>query len=401
MPRSNPDRYQRRAWMAALIVLTVLAGTLVWQRSRFTRASAYVAGNPDKGAALFFGKKQCATCHSINGSGGAVAPDLSQTHPGTPGMGWLTAVLWNHAPGMFRQMRHGNVGYPQLDAQEMAHVLAFLYREASRGRRGNPESGERVFQEKGCSHCHSVRASGAHAAPDLSAVSANTSIWTGAMWNHAQAMLHPLTKALGRWPQFTGEEMNDLVTYAGAAGKSADAKVSPGDAGRGRQVFERKCAECHSVRGQGGSVGPELGPDREMPLGEADFAAVLWNHAPAMLRKMGGSSLLLQAGEVADLHAFLVSLRYFEPSGSALDGERAFTERGCAHCHGPAAQGTKLGPQLRAGAEPFTGVSFTTALWRHGPHMLDRAEETGVEWPVLQPADIGDLVSFLNEPARK
>jgi mono/diheme cytochrome c family protein len=84
-----------------------------------------------------------------------------------------------------------------------------------------------------------------------------------------------------------------------------------------------------------------------------------------------------------------------------LVGERVFTERGCAHCHGPGAQGTKLGPQLRSSSEAFTTVSFTTALWRHGPHMMDRAEESGQPWPVLQPGDIGDLVSFLNGPARK
>jgi len=110
---------------------------------------------------------------------------------------------------------------------------------------------------------------------------------------------------------------------------------------------------------------------------------------------------LLQADEVADLNVFLASLRYVEPAGSALVGERVFTERGCAHCHGSDAQGTKLAPQLRSGPEAFTTVSFATALWRHGPHMVDRAEESGVKWPVLQAADIGDLVSFLNSPAQK
>ena len=73
----------------------------------------------------------------------------------------------------------------------------------------------------------------------------------------------------------------------------------------------------------------------------------------------------------------------------------------CKDCHGPAAQGTTLGPQLRSGLEAFTTVSFATALWRHGPHMIDRAEELGVSWPVLEPSDVGDLVSFLNTSAQK
>jgi len=82
-------------------------------------------------------------------------------------------------------------------------------------------------------------------------------------------------------------------------------------------------------------------------------------------------------------------------------GERVFTERGCAGCHGSGAEGTQLAPPLRAGAEAFTTVSFTTALWKHGPKMVDRAEESGTQWPILQPTDIGDLVSFLNEAPRR
>ena len=399
----------RRLWIvAALIAIAVLVSVPIWQRWRAPRLSVYIVGVPEKGAALFFGNKECATCHSINGSGGRVAPDLSGTRPGTPAMGWLTAVLWNHAPGMFRQMRHASLAYPHLNTEEMAHILAFLFQASNADRTGDPSRGERVFRDKGCSHCHSIRRSGGKTAPDLStlAASGGTSAWTRAMWNHAQSMVDPVTKALGRWPQFTGDEMSDLIAYgeAGAPRTTARGDYLRGRAERGWQVFQRKCIECHAVRGQGGNIGPALGPEHEPPLGEAQFASVLWNHAPAMFRKVrekGASLPLLEGDEVADLHTFLASLRYFEPTGSALVGERVFTERGCAHCHGPAAQGTKLGPQLRSGLEAFTTVSFATALWRHGPHMIDRTEELGVKWPVLEASDVGDLVSFLNTSAQK
>ena len=72
-------------------------------------------------------------------------------HPGTPAMGWLTAVLWNHAPGMWRQFRQQNKSYPQLDPQEMADILAFLYQSGNVDRAGDPSAGQRVFNEKGCS----------------------------------------------------------------------------------------------------------------------------------------------------------------------------------------------------------------------------------------------------------
>ena len=408
MPTSSTRKF-RRFWIAAaLIAVTALAAVVIWERWLAPRRAVYIVGVPEKGAALFFGKKQCATCHSINGSGGRIAPDLSGTRPSTPAMGWLAAVLWNHAPGMYRQMRHGKISYPQLNPDEMAHVLAFLYQAGNADRPGDPSVGERVFNGKGCSQCHSIRNSGGKTAPDLSSVAAvnNTSVWTRAMWNHAQSMVDPVSKALGRWPQFTGGEMNDLIAYAGGAAPATPARGNQmrGSAERGWQVFQRKCIECHSVHAQGGNAGPELGPERDLPLGEAQFASVLWNHAPAMLQKVrdrGTALPLLQGDEVADLNIFLASLRYVEPAGSALVGERVFTERGCAHCHGSDAQGTKLAPQLRAGSEAFTTVSFATALWRHGPHMVDRAEESGVKWPVLEATDIGDLVSFLNSPAQK
>jgi cytochrome c2 len=401
---TRSSRNRAFMWAAAGLIVAA-AGVLLWERSRTPRQAFYIVGEPEKGAALFFGEKQCGICHSVNGSGGRLAPDLSGQRPVKPAVGWLTAVLWNHAPGMYRQMRYGNVSYPHLSTQEMADILAFLYQAASGGRAGDPGAGERIFIDKGCVRCHSIRSVGGRTAPDLSAIAASGSAgaWTRGMWNHAQSMVDSVTKALGRWPQFTGSEMNNLIAYAGAGAPATrtHGHELPGSAERGWQVFQQKCIECHSVRGQGGNVGPELGPEHDLPLGEVEFASVLWNHAPAMLRKVrekGGSLPLLEGAEISDLDAFLASLRYSEPTGSAFVGERVFTERGCAHCHGPAAGGTQTGPRLRAEAGVFTAVSFATALWKHSPRMIDRTEEMGVSWPILQATDIGDLVSFLNSP---
>lgn len=398
-----PEHKQYLFWMGAAVIAAVSVVLLVRERRIEPRHALYLVGEPEKGAALFFGSKQCATCHAVNGSGGRVAPDLSGKRPETPAMGWLTAVLWNHAPGMWRQMRHGNMSYPHLDSQEMAHILAFLYQAANVDPEGNAQAGERVFNEKGCVRCHSVRSTGGKTAPELSTVAGTggSSAWTRAMWNHAQAMLEPVSRGLGHWPQFSGTEMNDLIAYVGAS--PSRGQPARGSADRGWQVFQGKCIQCHSARGKGGAIGPELGPETDLPLSTTQFASLLWNHAPTMLRlgrDNGIPAPLLEGDQIVDLQAFLASLRYFEPSGSALVGERVFTERGCAGCHGPEAQGTEMAPGLRAEAEAFTAVSFTTALWKHGPKMVDRAEESGAHWPILQASDIGDLVSFLNAPTR-
>lgn len=391
----------------SLIAVAVIAVVFIHERQPANpRRALYIIGEPSRGAALFFGDKQCGICHSINGRGGRVAPDLSGTHPGTPAMGWLVTVLWNHGPGMWRQIRRTNGPLPQLDAQEIADIFAFLYQASSISRPGDPGAGQRVFDEKGCTRCHSAGGKGGQTAPDLSKVAAglDTNAWTRAMLNHAGSMIVPITSTGGQWPQFTGHEMDDLIAYVSlsAPAKATNAPETPGTAERGWAVFQSKCLQCHSVSGQGGGSGPELGPERDFPLTTGQFASVLWNHAPAMFRQARDNRIappVLQGDEMADLRAFLASLRYFEPAGSPLVGQLVFSERGCAACHGQMAEGTKTAPGLRSGKEAFTTISFAAALWRHGPRMIEQAEESGLPWPTLKATDIGNLVSFLNTPA--
>ena len=403
-------RKQLLIWIpAALIAVALMVAVFIQaRRPNAARRALYMIGEPDKGAALFFGDKQCGICHSINGSGGRVAPDLSGKHPGTPAMGWLVTVLWNHGPGMWRQIRRKNEPYPQLNSQEMADILAFLYQASSIDRAGDPSSGQRVFNEKGCVRCHSVGGTGGQAAPELSKIAAgsDSNAWTRAMLNHAGSMIAPITSTLGQWPQFTGNEMNDLIAYVrrSASQPARSAREIPGNAERGWGVFQNRCIQCHSVRGQGGSVGPELGPERDLPLTTGQFASVLWNHAPAMLRQARENGIpppVLQGNEMADLRTFLASLRYFEPTGSPWWASASFPSAAAQLAMAIWRKAQQIGPGLRSGTEAFTTISFTAALWRHGPRMIDRAEELGIPWPTLKPTDIGDLVSFLNAPAAR
>jgi mono/diheme cytochrome c family protein len=397
-------RKQVLLWILAASVATAGLILVIGREygSGSARHAVYVIGDPAKGASLFFGSKHCSTCHSVNGTGGRLAPDLAGIQPGKPAMGWLTTVLWNHAPGMWRQMRRSYS--PSLSEEDMAHILAFLYQAGSSDPAGDPKAGERVYNEKGCVHCHSA-GSGGSRAPDLKGVAASGDpvAWMHAMWNHAQAMVGPITTELHTWPQFTGQQMSDLIAYVTAGAPPHQPTAYRGTAEHGWKVFQVKCIQCHSVRGKGGKAGPELGPDTDLPFNSTQFAAVLWNHAPAMVeqaRSAGVATPTLQGEELTDLLKFLTSLRYFEPVGSPFLGERVFVERGCARCHGNRAEGTKIAPRLRSGPNAFTTVSLATALWSHGPKMSLRADELNIPWPKLEAGDIGDLISFLNDPVR-
>ena len=326
-------RKQILLWIVAASVATAgLIAIVAWEYGpRAPRRAIYVIGNPEKGAALFYGEKHCSTCHSVNGTGGRLAPDLAGIHPGKPAMGWLTTVLWNHAPGMWRQMRRSYS--PSLSQEDMAHILAFLYQAGSSDPAGDPKAGARVFTEKGCVRCHSAGSGGGTSAPDLSRVAASGDpvVWMHAMWNHAQAMVGPITRELGTWPQFNGQEMSDLIAYVTAGAPAHKPTASRGTAEHGWKVFQAKCIQCHAVRGKGGKTGPELGPDTDLPFNSTQFAAVLWNHAPAMVEHAGSAGIstpTLEGEEITDVLKFLTSLRYFEPAGSPFLGERVFVERG-------------------------------------------------------------------------
>jgi mono/diheme cytochrome c family protein len=120
----------------------------------------------------------------------------------------------------------------------------------------------------------------------------------------------------------------------------------------------------------------------------------------ARVRQASMALPTLEGDEIKDVQTFLISLQYFEPSGSALLGERIFTQRGCARCHGSHGEGSTEGPRLKPAADAFTPVSLTSTLWNHGPGMWARAQRLGVPWPALEGSDLGDLTSFLNDSGR-
>lgn len=253
-------------WVSVGIIAAVIEITVVTMvaRSNVTRRSEFIVGVPERGAALFYGEKQCSICHSVNGSGGRLAPDLTEARPETPAMGWLTAELWNHGPGMWRQIRSEKRPIPELDPQEMADILSYLYRASEIDPPGDANTGRDVFRQKGCIRCHSVGATGGKTAPELSNIAdvGDPSEWARAMLDHVGTMIGPIAKTLGQWPQFNGHEMNDLIAYVRVASPQSKKtrQDSAGDADRGWGVFQSRCIQCHAVRGQGWPSGSGVGP---------------------------------------------------------------------------------------------------------------------------------------------
>jgi hypothetical protein len=77
------------------------------------RAADKVADS-DRGAGLFV-TLSCIQCHSVNGIGGKVAPDLGRLVDRDFTPATLAAIMWNHAPTMWAAMRERNIQAGDLD----------------------------------------------------------------------------------------------------------------------------------------------------------------------------------------------------------------------------------------------------------------------------------------------
>jgi len=175
-------------------------------------------------------------------------------------------------------------------------------------------------------------------------------------------------------------------------------QVEFGDAVKGQQLFAaRSCVRCHAVRGAGGRIGPDLG--RRASAGSFyELAASMWNHSQGMGRKMAEYRLArpqFQDNELADLISFLYILNYFDEPGDPRLGRVLFQEKHCVSCHGANGEGGEMGPPLDTIPRGTSPLRIASALWNHGPQMLEAIEAANLEPPSFQGKEILDLFAFL------
>lgn len=385
---------------ALLAVVAVLAftGAVVTQGRRAKeRWSLFLAGSPQQGS-LVFREKGCIRCHSVNGEGGKVGPDLGRRKPVQSSLPQLVTAMWNHAPQMWARMRADGVPYPSLSYDDVAQLLAYLYMSRHVDDPGDPIQGRELFRNKGCVRCHAVHGVGGRVGPDLAEASdlSGPMEWTRALWNHSAGM-HEATELHGiAWPQFQGHELRDL--YAFVRQNNSTASVPHPDPARGWQTFQRKsCTGCHSIRATDQLEGPSFGPERRLPETFTELGGEMVSHSPQMekaMERQGVTRPELSAQEMTDIFAFLYSLRYVEPAGSPHVGASVFAWRGCSRCHGEDAEGTERAPALRG--RTYNSIALAVALWRHGQKMYAQTHQVGLGWPTLTESDVGDLLAFLN-----
>jgi mono/diheme cytochrome c family protein len=360
--------------------------------------SVLLPGSPLEGSRLF-ASKGCIGCHAVHGAGGTAGPDLGRGILKRPLLE-IAAVMWNHTPGMEHQFQEKRLTRPTFEPAEMASLLAFLYYLGSLDPPGDADRGAVLFRQKGCQTCHTLGGQGGRVGPDLTAYSryASPLFLTAGLWRRGRAMASVMEREKVTRATFEGSDIPDLLAYIRSGGSGTERVYAPpGSPKRGETLFvQKRCVECHSVRGHGAKVGPDLATGIKGSL--AQIAGAMWNHGPQMWAKMDERGIAvpsLDTQEMSDLIGYLYFLQFIDPPGDARRGAAVYKEKRCGRCHGSA--GTRLvAPALAGVVEKLkTPLAVITAMWNHAGQMTETTVEENVVWPVLKGGEMADLMAYL------
>ena len=343
-----------------------------------------LSGDADRGKEVFR-TLNCSVCHSINREGGKSAPDLGQGVERGFSPYVLAGLLWNHAPVMWAAMERSGIARPELSEQQAADLFVYFFAARYFEQPGDPRRGGRVFLAKRCGECHGI---GSAVRGGIQPVAAWKSLadpiaLAQQMWNHSREMKPALGRMKIPYPQFSAQEMTDLLVYLRSTQEPGHAAgFSPGSAESGEKLFVSKgCAGCHR-----GTLTLEARPTR---YSLTDFAATMWNHA----FRTANDPAPLSYEEMRRVVGYLISTQFFEERGDLEQGKKVFASKHCGACHDDPSSGAPGRPAM---AGRMTSFEMVAALWKHGPEMLNRMRLKKISWPQFSGSEMADLGAYLH-----
>lgn len=187
-----------------------------------------------------------------------------------------------------------------------------------------------------------------------------------------------------------------MVLGTVTAARAQGAPPITGDPIAGRRLFvERECVNCHSIWGNGGTLGPDfalVGAGRSLQ----QLAGLFWNHTPRMIetvRRRGVPWPTFTADELADFISYVYYVKLFDEPGNPELGERWFREMRCRECHSLGGGGGAVGPALDSYARYPAPIRLAQGMWNSGPSMRARLAHaacpcrcsSGGRWPTCRP----------------
>ena len=388
----DDHRKTNHLWISGALILVIGATSL---GGLAAMQVTVMPGSVGRGERLLQ-EKNCLGCHALDGRGGKRAPDFVQSSGRSRTPALFASAMWNHGPKMWSEFEAAGQPVPPLGSAEVADIFAYLYSRLYFSPQGSAVRGRNVFEEKRCISCHGeiLDTRSRQSALDSWTELKDPITWAERMWNHANEMDSATSNRGLSWPKLTEQDIVDLLLFLS---RFPDTQTQMpgfniGEPELGRTVFERSCESCHSF-GQVDASKIDL-LKRSAPSSITGYIAAMWNHAPEM-RRRGGSTSRLNAGEMPDLIAFLFSQRYFQERGNASKGRRLYEDKGCATCHEERRRETSA-PDLSEATEVYSPITLTSAAWKHGPTMVDKMRQQHIPWPEFKGSEMTDLTAYLN-----
>ena len=177
----------------------------------------------------------------------------------------------------------------------------------------------------------------------------------------------------------------------------------PGDIKAGWKVFTtKKCSTCHSIWGEGGKEGPDLGTLPESYVSQSQLAALMWNHWPEMWGKMTVKKIppqKMEKTEMADLFAFLYFIRYMDEPGNPQNGKVLMETKHCFKCHAVAKEETKT--DLSRWGMYTNPILWAQMMWSHAFQMEQEMRKKGFSWSEFKGNEMVDLIAYIRSLSSK
>jgi len=268
----------------------------------------------------------------------------------------------------------------------------------------DPARGSRLFVSKGCVRCHAFKGEGGKIGPDFGRVElGNTQLDMAAkLWNHIPSMNVGMERAKIIKPNLTGNEFTEISAYLYFL-KFFD---EPGDANRGRSIFNEKgCGTCHPLSGKGKEGEPGLDQFPQI-ISPVFLTQSIWNHGPVMIAhmvKLGMKWPLFEGTEMMDLLEYLklnargAKETAFITPGNPREGKQVFAAKGCIKCHAVRGEGGKQAEDLGKRAKTLykSLTQIASIMWNKGPSVLGKMSQTQTGIPKFTPKEMADLIAYL------
>jgi mono/diheme cytochrome c family protein len=296
----------------------------------------------------------------------------------------MASLMWNHAPDMWSAMKKQGIVKATMTPESAADLFAYFVSARYFEKPGDAGRGKQTFAAKHCADCHGITSSNSSGAPPVAKWESlgDPLILAQQMWNHGPQMRQAFVQKHLKFTPLTAQELTDMLVYLQnlpeTKALAANFQFPPTDAGEA--LFKAKgCVDCHNGKWSAVFHNQTI----------TDIAVAMWNHQPNMRQPPPTFS----QEEMRQIIGFIWSRQYFRGDGSAERGKKVFAEKSCATCHNDPSSGA---PKLGKGKDAYSDITMVTALWEHGPRMLEQMNQKKLAWPRFTAGQMSDLIAYLN-----